>query len=141
MDGIHEVPGKWITLAQAGKILGCSRQNAHLMAKAGKFESLHTIAPGTIFVVAEDEVLSMPVKNWWKKILDGKEACALAVWKADGKAHIEFMTAVEPSDEYVQALIAAASAKDLPGMSPSNWPLLIEACQNKLSKLQEPLDL
>jgi hypothetical protein len=52
---------EWLTLAQAARVMGMTRQNAHLMARDGKFESLHTIARGTILVVAEEEVLAMAV--------------------------------------------------------------------------------
>lgn len=49
-------PGDWIRLASAARILGCSRQNANLMAHDGKFNSLATIDDGNMFVVSRKEV-------------------------------------------------------------------------------------
>ncbi len=62
VDGpaVPVVPGEsWLTLSQAAADLGMTRQNAHLMARDGKFKTLHTVARGTIRLVAEREVADM----------------------------------------------------------------------------------
>lgn len=59
VPGYDGRPGDWIVLSQAARILGMSRQNVALMAHRGKFQSLHTIAQGTMYVVSEAEVLGM----------------------------------------------------------------------------------
>lgn len=54
---------EWITLAQAGRIMGMTRQNAHLMARDGKFGTLHTTAEATIYMIRRSEALELAAKR------------------------------------------------------------------------------
>lgn len=49
----------WIFLAEAAELLGCSRQNARLMAEGGKFQKIQRVGHKKLIMVRESEVEQM----------------------------------------------------------------------------------
>lgn len=56
-------PADWISMSQAGRYLGMTRQNAHLMAKAGAFKTLHWALEHSVLVASKAEVLEIAAKR------------------------------------------------------------------------------
>ena len=54
-DAVPRLTG-WITLPEAAKLLGFSRQYCYRLAQNEKFKSLHRIGESSTFVVSEAEV-------------------------------------------------------------------------------------
>lgn len=50
---------EWLLLSDAARELGYTRQNAHRLADRGKFQSLHSLGHGTVYVVSRVEVDAM----------------------------------------------------------------------------------
>jgi excisionase family DNA binding protein len=51
----------WMTLAEAAHRLGCTRQNIHLLAAAGKLTTVHRI--GRALIVRESDVDELLVER------------------------------------------------------------------------------
>lgn len=62
---INDAPrlGDWVGLAEAGHILGVTRQYAHKLAHRGKFATLHKLGETSSYVVSEQEVLDLKHKR------------------------------------------------------------------------------
>jgi hypothetical protein len=63
-------PADWISMSQAGRELNMTRQNAHLMARAGVFTTLAWALEHTVLVASKREVLEIAAK---RKAEGGKE--------------------------------------------------------------------
>lgn len=60
---LEDADGAWIMLSRVAEILGMTRQNAHLMAKGGKFRTLHRVKGTDMLLVREREILTLKLER------------------------------------------------------------------------------